>query len=240
PSGDGSVAAAEQGEQLSKTDAAALESALKTTPGDLKAREKLVGYYFIAQAVDLPVSGKIADLNAATVARDRHLLWLIENSPALELLGTSPVGVVQPTPDPAGYSAAEAAWTRQVGNQPVARVQGNAGIFFAQTNDPRAIQLLKAAETGDSQNPGWPAALGDMYVAQARSSPLDSATGRQAASSAVGELEKAWNLSGSATTDPTLSQIAKLSVVAGLDDKAVQYATVLLNTFKSGSGQSPL
>jgi len=75
---------------------------------------------------------------------------------------------------------------------------------------------------------------------RAKSAPAGSPTLQQAAASAVGELEKAWNLDGGSNRDPRLSEIAKLSVVAGQDDKAVQYATVLLNTFQPGAGQSPL
>jgi len=238
--GDGSVSTAVQGEQLDKADAAGLESKLKATPGDLTAREKLVGYYFEAQATDIPKSPKPADVNADTIARDRHLLWLIQNAPGIDLLSSAPMGLVQPTPDTTGYVAARSAWLGQAGAKAPPRVKGNAGIFFAQTYDQRAFDLLTAAEAGDGQNPTWPGALGDLYSARTRTASPGSAAMTQASASAVEEMEKAWGLSGSANTDPRLSQIAKLAVVAREDDKAVQYATVLLNTFKPGPGQSPL
>jgi hypothetical protein len=238
--GDRSVAAAEQGEQLTAVAAAGLEKSLRATPGDLNTREQLVGYYFIAQATDIQSAGKPLDPNGPTVARDRHLVWLIRNSPALELLGTNPIGVVQPTPDAADYAAAKDAWSRQVGGQAPPQVKGNAGIFFAQTGDPRAVDLLTTAEAGDSGNPNWPAVLGDLYVLKAKSAPPGSPGVQQAAALAVGEMEKAWNLSGSSTRDPRLSEIAKLAVIAGQDDKAVRYATGLINTFQAGAGQSPL
>jgi hypothetical protein len=239
-SGDGSVAAADQGEQLSKEQAAVLEQTLQATPDDLSAQEQLVGYYFIATAFVPSSSQTNADPNSPPVARDRHLVWLIQHAPALQLLGTSPLGVVQPKPDAAGYAAAKAAWSLQLAGQAPAQVKGNAGIFFAQTDDPQAEDLLAAAEAGDGQNATWPGALADLYARRARTSAAGSQVMKQAAVSAVSELEKAWNLGGSSNSDPMLSQIAKLAVVAGEDDKAVQYATVLVNTFKLGSGQSPL
>jgi hypothetical protein len=239
-SSDGSVAAAEQGQQLNQAAAAGLEKTLQATPDDLNAHEQLVGYYYVT-AVIVPSNAQTRpDPNAPTLARDRHLIWLIQHSPGLELLGISPMGVVQPVPDAAGYAAAMDAWSHQAGQQAAAHVNGNAGIFFAQTDDPRAVDLLGAAEAGDSQNATWPGALGELYAHQARSSPAGSPALAQTAASAVRELEKAWNLSGSSNTDPLLSRIAKLAVVAGEDPKAVQYATVLLNTFKPGGGQSPL
>jgi hypothetical protein len=237
--GDGSVVAAEQGELLSKADANGLEQALRATPGDISAREQLVGYYYIAQAIPQK-PGPGVDPNADVKSRDEHLLWLIQNSPGLELLGTSPVGVIQPSPDAAGYASARDAWTRQLSGQASPQVKGNAGIFFAQTNDSRAIDLLTAAEAGDSRNSNWPSVLADLYAFQARSLPAGGQAAEQAATSAVSQLEKAWNLTGSSNTDPRLSQMAKLAVVAGQNAKAVQYATVLLNTFRAGNGQSPL
>lgn len=231
-SDDGSVSAAEQGQHLSKAAADALEKALRATPDDLKAREQLVGYYFIAAA--------LGRADAPTVARDRHLVWLIQHSPALQLLGTSPMGVVQPQPDASGYSNAKDAWSSQVTEQAAPRAKGNAGIFFAQTDDPRAEALLAAAEVSDPQNPTWPSALGNLYVRRAKASAAGSQPLQQMASAAVHELTKAWTISGSSTRDPRLSQLAKLAIVAGLDDKASQYATLLLNTFKLGGNESPL
>jgi hypothetical protein len=238
--GDGSVAAAQQGEGLTSADAGRLEETLQGNPSDLNAREQLVGYYFFAQATGLQLPGTSAGPNAPIVAHDRHVLWLIQNAATLELLSSVPLGVVQPAPDTAGYAAALSAWLHQAGPQAPPQVKGNAGIFLAQTGDPRALALLTAAEAGDTQNPSWPSALGDLYLSRARGAPLASTAQRQAAASAVAEMEKAWNLGGSSATDPLLSQIAKLAIVAGEDDKAVQYATVLLNTFKAGPNQSPL
>jgi hypothetical protein len=231
------VAAANQGQRLSAASADSLEKTLQATPGDLNAREQLVGYYFIRTALGLPGSN---DPNVPIVARDRHLVWLIQNSPGLELLSEDPMGVVQPAPDAAGFAAARDAWSSQAGDQATAQVKGNAGIFFAQTDDSRAEGLLTAAETGDAQNATWPGALGDLYARRVKSSPLGSQAGRQSAASAVRELEKAWGLGGSSNRDPRLSQLAKLAVVAGQDAKATQYATVLLDTFKLEGGQSPL
>lgn len=237
--GDGSLSAAEHGESLSKAQAGALEQHVRSTPGDLNAREQLVGYYFIAQTIPQR-PGPGVDQNAPVKARDRHLLWLIQNSPGLELMSSDPLGVVQPQPDTAGYAAAWDAWMRQADTSAPSLVKGNAGIFFAQTDDSRAIELLTAAEAGDSQNPTWPGALGDLYAQRAKNAVLGSKASQQAAASAVTELEQAWNLGGGSTRDPRLSQLAKLAVVAGEYDKAVQYASVLLATFKATPDQSPL
>ncbi len=238
-SGDGSVEAAQQGEQLSQAAAATLEKKLQATPGDLTSREQLVGFYFVSQALLPEQEDKAIDPHAPVMARDRHLLWLIQNAPALELLGTSPVGVVAPAPDPPGYAAARAEWSSKVAGPAPPQVRGNAGIFFAQTQDPRAAALLEAAEAGDPQNAAWPAALGELDARLARSA-AGSPASRQDAAAAVRELESAWRLSGGASHDAAVSQMAKLAVVAAEYDKAAQYANLLLNTFRPGGGQSPL
>ena len=235
-SNDGSVAAAEQGEQLSKASADGLEKTLQSTPGDLNAREQLVGYYFI----DSAIGNSVLDPNAPTVARDRHLVWLIRHSPAIELLGTSPMGVVQPKPDSAGYSAARDAWSQALATHPPALVKGNAGIFFAQSDDPQAEALLVAAEAGDARNATWPGALGDLYARRARTAAPGSQAASQAASDAVRELDRAWTIGGRQRNDPRVSTLAKLAIVAGDNDSATRYAGILLSTFKNDGSQSPL
>lgn len=238
--GDGSVAAAEGGQRLSRAAADGLEKALQAAPGDLAIREQLVGYYFMASALGSSNQGTVADPNAATVARDRHLVWLIQHAPAVQLLGTSPMGMVQPRPDTAGYQAARDAWSNQVGEQAAAAVKGNAGLFFAQSDDPRADGLLAAAESGDPRSATWPDALGELYARRARTSTPGSQAAQQAAAAAVRELDRAWTISGSSSRDPRLSKLAKLAVVAGLDDRAARYANLLLGTFKVEAGQSKL
>jgi hypothetical protein len=234
------VAAAERGEQLSKTAADGLEKKLQAAPDDLNAREQLVGYYFMASAVGPATHAARLDPNAPTVARDRHLVWLIQHAPELELLATNPIGIVQPAPDAAGYAAARDAWSAQLDGQATAQVKGNAGIFFAQSGDPRAEDLLTAAEAGDARNEAWPNALGDLYLRRAKSAASGSSAVQESAAAAVRELEKAWGLAGGSSRDPRLSTLAKLAIVAGQDEKASRYASVLLDTFKPGAGQSPL
>src|SRR6202011_576101 len=119
------------------------------------------------------------------------------------------------------------AWSNQLGDAtPV--VKGNAGIFFAQSDDPRAEGLLTDAEAGDARNATWPGALGDLYARRARTSTPGSQAVQQAAAAAVRELDRAWTTSGSSNHDPILSRLANLAVVAGRDDKASHYATLLL------------
>jgi hypothetical protein len=166
--GDGSVAAAEQGRRLSDADARDLEQHLGTDASDIQAREKLVGYYFLTE-LRSPVANQASPgPSPARAARDRHLLWLINNQPQLQLLGTAPDGVVEPVPDAAAYDAAAAAWTRQSAvHSTGAQVLGNAGIFYAQANGAQAEALLKRAQALDAGNVTWPAKLGDYYYARA-------------------------------------------------------------------------
>jgi hypothetical protein len=181
------------------------------------------------------------DPGTARVARDRHLLWLIANDPQLELLGTAPDGVVEPAPDAAAFAAAATSWTQQAAaNSTVARVQGNAGVFFAQTHDARAEALLKRAETLSPSEVTWPSLLGDWYAYQAQVAPLGSTASAGAAAAAVTQIETAWRLAGSSDRDLRLDRMAKLAVVASDDTRAVNYATRLLHAFPPGGGQSPL
>src|SRR5262249_9106455 len=110
---DGSGAAAEQGENLTNPQAQDLEKKLQGAPTHIQAREELVGYYYLAQAIDISPTAKPNEPSASLIARDRHLLWLIQNAPRIELLGTDPIGIVEPAPDAAGYAAAKDAWTKQ-------------------------------------------------------------------------------------------------------------------------------
>ena len=239
--GDGSVAAAAQGRRLSDSQARSLEQRLDSGTVDVHAREELVGYYFLAELRAPVLTQGPSDSSSARVARDRHLLWLIANDPQLELLGTTPDGVVEPTPDTAAFAAAATSWTQQAAAHPtLAQVQGNAGVFFAQTHDPRAESLLKHAKTLDGAGVAWPSLLGDFYSYQAQGPPLASAASTGAAAAALAQIETAWRLAGSSAQDPRIDRMAKLAAVAGDDAKASDYANRLLRAFPPDGGQNPL
>jgi hypothetical protein len=238
--GDGSVAAAEIGQNLSAPAADSLEKALQATPNDLNAREQLVGYYFMRSELTPTNPDALSGPNTPTAQRDRHLVWLIQHHPGLELLGAKPIGVVQPRPDAVGYAAAKLAWSNQLAAPATPQVKGNAGIFFDQTDDSQAEGLLAAAEAGDSQNASWPDALAGLFLRRAKSATPGSPAAQHAATFALRELENAWSLNGGSNRDPRLSTLAKLAVVAGEDDKATHYATILLETFKADPSQSTL
>ncbi|HXA41287.1 MAG TPA: hypothetical protein VNV65_00080 [Candidatus Solibacter sp.] len=240
-SGDGSVAAAQAGRHLGDSEARALEQRLDSGAVDVHAREELVGYYFLAELRAPAVNPASTDPGAARVARDRHLLWLITNDPQLDLLGTAPDGVVEPAPDATAFAAATAAWSRQAAaHSSVAQVQGNAGVFFAQTHDAQTEPLLKRAESLSPSDVAWPSLLGDFYSYQAQTAPLVSAASAGAAAAALTQIETAWRLAGSVDRDVRLDRLAKLAVVAGDYTKAANYATRLLHAYPPGGGQSPL
>src|SRR5262245_54592872 len=65
------------GGRMSVDEKTALEEQVAKSPQDVESRTKLLGYYFMKGRQD-------AD---AQSARQRHILWLIENAPEAEVLG---------------------------------------------------------------------------------------------------------------------------------------------------------
>lgn len=145
--------------QLSSAQAQQFESILKTNPKDRSARKALLDYYFLNSSLDAAT---------AIPARRRHILWLIENSPADELAGTSAATIDSSghrLADPQGYKLASEAWKTQTEKAGVpAAALTNAAFFFKLSDKPFTISLLERALALEPNNKGISAGLGEAYA----------------------------------------------------------------------------
>ncbi|PYR33526.1 MAG: hypothetical protein DMF90_20445, partial [Acidobacteria bacterium] len=101
---------ARDGQRLSAEQVKALEGRLETTPDDLPARARLLGYYF-ATAI------KIAGPEATRTARRRHILWVIEHHPESDLTTLSEFTIDRAghaLADADGYGQARTLWLDQI------------------------------------------------------------------------------------------------------------------------------
>ena len=95
----------------SDSQAQQFEAALKANPKDRAARKALLDYYYLNPALDAAT---------AIPARRRHILWLIENTPADEMAGTSAATIDASghrLADREGFKLASDAWRTQTAKQ---------------------------------------------------------------------------------------------------------------------------
>jgi hypothetical protein len=141
-----------QGIQLTADAAQQLEASLRTNPGDLFARARLLGYYSAHAARD----------SVMREARLRQIEWLIANAPACPVLH-EPAAHLQPTDFAAPYGGYEEtlrhAWQQQVNAKPDdARVTENAyrslGAVDARENTAeKSVPYLKRLRTLEPGEP---------------------------------------------------------------------------------------
>lgn len=147
---------------LSPSEVADLEAALRRNPDDMESLKKVLGYY------SPDFSGKpIADSAGKIAARRRYILWLIEHHPESSLAGSFNANIYttskEPLADPAGYAQAKQRWLQQTQKPNAsAAVFMNAAAFFEIADKPLAEQMLLSAQKVD---PGAKvsAALGSLY-----------------------------------------------------------------------------
>src|SRR5258707_8581565 len=109
---------------LSADQAQQFESALRSNPKDRAARSALLDYYFNIRQ----------DPAVAIPARRRHILWLIENTPADDLAG-GPAATIDAAghslADPQGFKLASGAWRAQTARRDISgKALANAAYFF--------------------------------------------------------------------------------------------------------------
>ncbi len=141
-----------------------LEASLRRNPEDLETRGRLLAFYWSALGGGDERAGE-----AATAARQRHILWLIQNHPESELAGSVEARIFltggDSFTDPAGYAEARELWLARTRRPEVsAAVLGNASRFFEAAEQPLAEQLLLRAQAQDPQGP-WRRRLGSFYAA---------------------------------------------------------------------------
>ena len=205
-----------EGGKLNAKQAATLEEESQQNPDDIVIRTKLLGYYFT----------KLYEGQSTKTLRQSHVLWLIENAPESEVLAV-PEGSLNKILEPDAYSKGKESWLKQLKDQPNnLMILKNSANFFLQQDRELAKQSIEKAKAVDSENPTWPAKLGQIYQLDMLSSSGKSKV--EAAGNALEQLEIAYALSDDLARDPLLSSLAKAAFEAEQLDKAKEYALKML------------
>jgi tetratricopeptide (TPR) repeat protein len=206
-----------KGRELTNKEALKLEEKLRKNPDDLSIRTMLLGYY------DL----KAFKLKDARKARQRHVVWIIQNYPESKIAGL-PYTNLDPLLDGEKYYEAKKLWLKQVEtHKENTAIIGNAANFLLLNDMDTAETLLKKAKALEPRNPKWSERLGHFYSLGMREKSDKSR--KEAASKSLEQMEEALNL----TTEDNqrfymLGDLAMIAFEAGEVDKASKYASELL------------
>ena len=204
------------GRKLTAEEAESLERQLEQNPKDIALRTKLLGYYCVAEYMSL----------SEREARQKHILWLVVNSPEAEVLGI-PVGTLNAILERDAYSQAKEAWLDHIQRKPAdLKLLENSANFFKLHDRDLAIVSLQKARALDMNNPQWPKKLGHIYsLGMIRKSSNDKAF---AAEKALEQFEIAYKLSPERGQSLLLKDLAKMALFAQRIQKAKEYAERML------------
>ncbi|WP_298861940.1 hypothetical protein [uncultured Gimesia sp.] len=205
------------GSRLTEAEAASLEKQVEQDPQDIDSRTKLLGYYFLKQQ----------HVPSAREAKQRHILWLIQNAPESEVLAT-PYGLNYGKINAEGYSQGKEVWLDKLKTDPEnLTLLEYAAKYFMLDDQELAEECLLKAQSFDNSNQKWPAALGQLYsLNMIKQSGTDE---RTTAQKALEQLENAYDLSAGLEQDVLLAQLAKAALVAQEITKARGYAEKMLS-----------
>jgi len=210
------------GYRLTAEEVESLEKQIEKDPNDITSRTKLLGYYFRKQFQD----------KSARQAKQKHVLWLILNSPESEVLAT-PYGELNPFQDKETYSQGKKAWIKQLKTKPDnLKLLENSANFFLMHDRELAVESLQKARSLDMENPKWPQKLGHLYSLGMMRKPLKAKT--NAAGKALEQFEIAYKLSTDMGRDALLQSLAKVALAANKPKKAREYAKKMLSQNSSG------
>jgi len=210
------------GSRLTVDEVKSLEKQIEKDPNDITSRTKLLGYYFRKQFQD----------KSAHQAKQKHVLWLIMNSPESEVLAL-PYGQLDTILDKEAYSQGKKAWIDQLKKKPAnLKVLENSANFFLLHDRKLADESLQKARSLDMENPKWPKKLGFLYSLGMMRKPLNAK--KEAAGKALKQYEIAYELSNDKERDYLLSELAKTALAAGNTQKAREYAEKMLSQNSSG------
>jgi len=148
---------------MSAADVSALETRLRTEPGDVGTLKRLLLYY----APD--INGAQPPRDGAIEARRRLVLALISHHPEDDLAGSWAARIFNappdPLPDPDGYAEARASWLARAADPSAsARLLGHAASFLEVADKAEAETLLVRARALDPEGP-WTQRLARLYAA---------------------------------------------------------------------------
>jgi hypothetical protein len=207
------------GGQMTSAEKTSLEEQVAKKPNDVESRTKLLGYYFIAGRQDAE----------AESAKQRHVIWLIENAPESLVLGL-PYGRVDKILAAEGYDRAKRAWQKTIRASPdKLAVLKNASSFFLMHDRDISEELLLKGQALDSKNPEWSRSLGQLYSLGLARLPAGPPQ-RAAAEKAYRQYKLGYELSDAEEKETILSDLAKTAFAAGLVDDAKNLAEKMLDT----------
>ncbi|MFK7778178.1 MAG: hypothetical protein QM501_08665 [Gimesia sp.] len=216
------TALAMSGRKMTAEQAASVEKKVEQDPRDVDSRTQLLGYYSSKQYQD-PAMRK---------AKQKNILWLIENAPTSGVL-RSGFGQLDATLDGAAYYQGKQAWEKQLKEDPKnLKLLENSSKYFLLNDRELAKVSLQAAQVLDPENPKWPAALGQLYLLEMMTNSLK--VQRAAAIKALEQLEIAYKLSTNMGQENLLKSLAKAALAAKETDKATKYAEKMLRLKGSG------
>ncbi len=211
-----------RGIRLTAEEVESLEKQIEKDPNNITSRTKLLGYYSRKQFRD----------KSARQAKQKHVLWLIINSPESEVLAT-PYGGLSPFLEKEAYSQGKEAWINQLKTKPAnLKLLESSSNYFLQHDRELAEQSLQKARSLDMENPKWPNKLGFLYSLGMMRTPLKEKT--DAAGKALEQYEIAYELSTESQRDPLLQSLAQVSLAAGKTQKAKEYAEKMLSQNRPG------
>ena len=210
------------GRRLTAEEAESLEKQIVQNPHDTQLRTKLLGYY----------SGSQFRNPSARKARQKHILWLIVNSPETEVLGI-PDGALNVHFDRDAYIQGKEGWLDHVKQKPDdLKVLAHSANFFRMHDRELAIISLQKGQALDKDNPKWSRDLGHIYsLGILRESSEDKVI---AAENALEQFEIAYKLSTKSRQDALLQNLAKMALAANKTQKAKEYAEQMLNQNRAG------
>ncbi len=199
-----------------------LEDRLKANAQDSDARRQLIEHYSRNQFRS----------PEARQARQRHILWVIEHDPLIELRG--PDLALNARLDEAAYEAGKQLWQKQVDAHPkdVAFLD-RAADYALLTDRDTAESLWKRAEALQPHNPRWPERLSHLYSLAATS---PAGTNLELGRNALAAMERALSLGNEGDFNRLIS-LPKLAIAAGETDKARDYAREVLKLAPANEGQ---
>jgi tetratricopeptide (TPR) repeat protein len=210
------------GRKLTAEEVESIEKQLEQNPHDTQLRTKLLGYY----------SGNQFRNPSARKARQRHILWLIVNSPETDVLGI-PDGTLNVHLDRDAYIQGKEGWLDHIKQKPDdLKVLAHSANFFRMYDRELAIISLQKGQALDKDNPKWYRDLGHIYsLGIIRKSSEDKVI---AAEKALEQFEIAYKLSTKSGQDALLQNLAKMALAANKTQKAKEYAEQMLNQNRAG------
>jgi hypothetical protein len=180
-----------------------LEATVASTPGDVHARARLIGYYF----------------QQHSPKRFPHVLWMIEHEPASDLVGSGLCSILKWT-DPASYAEGAKLWSARLAVEtPSPKILLNAATYYIVNDQEACEQALAAGHLLYPSQADFPAALARLYrLSGPTKSTLTFSMFEQALSLTTTEIDRFY----------LLADVVKAAIAANEVEKARTYANDLL------------